>query len=61
MANLVAGKDLTCTVRGPKSFDREVALCLLPDGRDVAAEMIKQHQAVEWLRFSGGFYQGLGR
>jgi endonuclease YncB( thermonuclease family) len=59
-ARLINGQTLTCTRKG-KSYDRIVALCRLPDGRDVAEELLKQRQAVELLRFSGGFYQGVGR
>ncbi len=56
MSRLVAGQTLACEIRGPKSFDREVALCRLPNGTDIAAEMIRQGQAVEWIKFSRGFY-----
>jgi len=59
-ARLINGQNLTCDRRG-NSYDRIVALCTLPDGRDVAAELIRQGVAKEWLRFSGGYYQGIGR
>lgn len=56
MRALVTGQTLTCTIRGPDSFNRKVALCRLPDGRDIAAEMVRQGQAVDWPKFSHGLY-----
>jgi micrococcal nuclease len=54
LSRLIAGKVLTCQPRG-KSYDRVVALCTV-DGRDVAAEMVRQGQAADWPRYSGGLY-----
>lgn len=56
MANMLAGQTLTCTIKGPDSYQRKVALCTLPDGRDVAAEMIRSGHAVEWCSFSKNHY-----
>ena len=55
MSRLIAGQALTCQPRG-RSYERIVARCILPDGRDVAAEMVRQGQAVDWPRYSHGFY-----
>lgn len=61
MATMLAGQTLTCQRKG-KSHDRVVARCTLPDGRDIAAEMIRQGQGREWVKFSkaitGAFVDG---
>lgn len=54
LVRIVAGKTLACTPRG-HSYDRIVALCTI-NGRDVAGEMVRQRQAVDWPKFSKGFY-----
>lgn len=37
--------------------DRVVARCRrTSDGRDIAAEMVRQGHAVDWPRYSGGEY-----
>ena len=52
---------LTCEQhQRSRSYGRLVALCRLPDGRDVAAEMIEAGQAREWCRYSRGYYGGCG-
>lgn len=56
MRQLVTGHTLTCTIRGPDSYSRKVALCRLEDGTDIAAEMVRLGQAVDWPKFSGGRY-----
>ena len=40
MRRLVAGRTLTCTLNGDRTYDREVGRCNLPDGRDIGAVMI---------------------
>lgn len=55
LANMITGHNLTCERKG-KSYDRVVALCRLEDGRDIAAEMVRQGQAVDWPKFSKGYY-----
>ena len=54
LTHLVAGKVLICRRKGT-SYDRVVALCTVR-GRDVAADMVRQGQAVDWPRFSRGAY-----
>ncbi len=56
MRNLISGKTLTCQVRDMDRYGRYVAQCFLPDGRDIAAEMIRAGVATEYCRYSGGFY-----
>ena len=36
---------------------RTVAMCYLPDGRDVSEEMVRQGLALDWPKFSGGDYR----
>ena len=38
---------------------RTVARCILPDGRDLSAEMVKAGLALDWAKFSGGIYRDL--
>jgi endonuclease YncB( thermonuclease family) len=38
---------------------RTVAHCLLPDGRDLSAEMVKMGLAIDWPKFSGGRFKSL--
>jgi len=52
--HLIAGKVLTCVPKG-RSYDRTVALCTV-DGHDVAEEMVRQRQAVDWPKYSRGRY-----
>lgn len=60
MRALVTGQTLTCDDRGLDYFKRTVALCRLPDGRDIGAEMIRQHQATDYPKYSKGYYRGIG-
>jgi endonuclease YncB( thermonuclease family) len=41
------------------SYNRVVAVCTLPDGRDLSAEMVKAGLALDWEKFSGGKYRHL--
>lgn len=41
MLQLVANRDLSCHLTGRKSYDRWIGSCRLDDGRDLAAEMIR--------------------
>lgn len=53
---LVFGKTLTCSVVDIDRYGRLVGQCFLPDGRDIAAEMIRSGAASEYCRYSRGFY-----
>jgi micrococcal nuclease len=57
LSRLIAGKNLTCIDKGQDRYRRTVALCTV-DGRDVAAEMVRQKRAADWPRYSGGYYGG---
>ncbi|MDO8912315.1 MAG: thermonuclease family protein [Phenylobacterium sp.] len=54
LADLTAGQTLVCT-RKSKSYDRIVAQCLIGN-TDVAERMVRQGQAVDWPKFSRGYY-----
>lgn len=56
MRSLISGQTLTCEVRDMDRYGRYVGRCFLPDGRDIAAEMIRQGVATEYCRFSRGYY-----
>ncbi|MFT4015222.1 MAG: thermonuclease family protein [Paracoccus sp. (in: a-proteobacteria)] len=56
MRSLISGKTLQCRVRDMDRYGRYVGQCFLPDGRDIAAEMIRQGVATEYCRFSRGYY-----
>lgn len=55
LTRMISGKVLVCQKRG-KSYDRVVALCRL-NGHDIAAEMVREGFAVDWPRYSHGFYR----
>ncbi|WP_082029817.1 thermonuclease family protein [Ruegeria sp. ANG-S4] len=50
---------VTAIVSEEPSYDRIVAKCVLPDGTDVAAELVRQGLALDWPKFSGGAYSHL--
>jgi endonuclease YncB( thermonuclease family) len=53
---LIAGNRLHCDVLDIDRYGRLVAQCFLPDGRDIAAEMIRSGVATEYCRYSRDFY-----
>lgn len=57
--SLCKGQVVTATTDGTVSHDRAVAVCHLPDGRDLAAEMVKAGLALDWAVYSGGKYRHL--
>lgn len=56
---LCKGQVITARLLPELSYDRLVAECTLPDGRDLAAEMVKLGLALDWPKFSGGRYRSL--
>lgn len=56
---LCKGQIVTATLDGSVSHERAVGTCLLPDGRDLAAEMVKSGLALDWPKYSGGRYRHL--
>lgn len=56
LRSLISGKHLSCAVLDVDRYGRLVAQCLLPNGSDIAAEMIRSGAATEYCRYSGGYY-----
>lgn len=59
MVQLCKGQVVTAHIKPELSYDRMVAQCFLPDGRDLAAELVRQGMALDWTKFSGGTYKHL--
>ena len=59
LIHLVKGQVITAKIDPDMSYDRLVATCYLPDGRDLSAEMVKRGLALDWPKFSGGKYKHL--
>lgn len=56
LAKLCKGQEIRAEVSPELSYDRLVATCFLPDGRDLSAEMVKAGLAIDWPKFSKGKY-----
>lgn len=56
LIGLCKGQVVTAELSQDLSYDRLVATCYLPDGRDLAAEMVRCGLAIDWPKFSGGKY-----
>lgn len=59
LIHMCKGQIIRAAIIRRDPYDRAVARCFLPDGRDLSAEMVKQGLAVDWPKFSGGIYQDL--
>lgn len=59
MVRLCKGQVITARIKPELSYDRVVAECFLPDGRDLAAELVRVGLALDWPKFSGGKYRML--
>ncbi|WP_344846771.1 thermonuclease family protein [Celeribacter arenosi] len=59
LVKLCKGQTITAELEPSISYDRVVATCFLPDGRDLSAEMVKAGLALDWPKFSGGKYAKL--
>jgi len=59
LVKLCKGQTVTARLKPDMSHDRLVAECFLPDGRDLAAELVKAGLAIDWPKFSGGKYRHL--
>jgi endonuclease YncB( thermonuclease family) len=55
---LTGGRVLRCEALDRDRWGRVVARCRLPDGRDLACEMVRAGHARDWPRYSGGAYAG---
>jgi endonuclease YncB( thermonuclease family) len=56
LRSLISGKTLRCSVLDIDRYGRLVGQCFLPNGRDIAAEMIRSGAAREFCRYSRGYY-----
>ncbi len=54
---MTKGHVVRAELDGTVSYDRMVAKCYLPDGRDLALEMVKLGLALDWSKFSRGEYR----
>lgn len=52
----LAGREVTCVVKGKCHYGRVVAQCYV-DGEDIAWWLINAGHAVDWPRYSGGYYR----
>ena len=59
LIHLCKGQTVTARFKPELSYDRRVAECFLPDGRDLAAELVRVGLALDWPTFSGGKYRHL--
>lgn len=59
LVRLCKGAVITAELEQDISYDRLVATCYLPDGRDLSAEMVRLGFALDWPKFSGGKYSHL--
>ena len=50
---------ITARLEPDISYDRVVATCFLPDGRDLSAVLVERGLALDWPKFSGGKYSHL--
>ena len=57
LVELCKGQTITAYPTGETSFDRIVAKCFLPDGRDLAAEMVKMELALDIPHFTNADYK----
>ncbi|MFD2854463.1 thermonuclease family protein [Seohaeicola zhoushanensis] len=48
ISRIVAGVQLRCTLEGRRSYDREVGVCALPDGRDIGEMLIAGGYCQRW-------------
>lgn len=59
LVRLCKGQVVTAHTDGSFSHERTVAVCMLEDGRDLSAEMVKAGLALDWKKYSNGRYSSL--
>lgn len=59
MIRLCQGQVVRAEFDGASSYERSMATCYLPDGRDLSAEMVRAGLAIDWPKYSGGKYAEL--
>lgn len=55
LAALVAPGGLVCETKDTDRYGRTIAQCFVA-GRDLAGELVRQGYALDWARYSGGYY-----
>ena len=50
ITRIVKGVELRCSLEGRRSYDREVGVCRLPDGRDIGEILIAGGYCARWRR-----------
>jgi len=58
LADLIEGQRLVCDHLDTDRYARPVIRCTLPWGADPACELVRQGAAVDWPKYSNGFYGG---
>ena len=53
----VSSQQLACEQLYRDRYERSVARCILPDGHDLACLLVRAGHAVDWPRYSGGYYR----
>jgi endonuclease YncB( thermonuclease family) len=56
LRSFISGSTLACRIMDIDRYGRLVGQCFLPDGRDIASEMIRSGTAAEFCRYSRGYY-----
>jgi len=59
LVSLCKGRVVRAQIVDQDMYGRCVARCVLEDGRDLSAEMVKLGLALDWPKFSGGQYRAL--
>ncbi len=59
LVSLCKGQVIRAEILERDAHGRTVALCTLPDGRDLSAEMVKAGLAIDWPKYSGGKYRSI--
>jgi len=57
MRQLIEGAEITCRIKDVDRYDRVVAQCFNAQGSDLACLMVSSGHAIDWPRFSGGYYR----
>ena len=59
MRRIVGAATVRCELNGERSYERVVAVCYLPDGTDIGAEIIKRGLALDCAHYSHSRYRVL--
>ena len=57
LRELVAGQSVVCDERNKDRYGRIVAVCVLPDGRDIGTVMVLSGLALDYAQYSNGMYK----